>query len=91
ESPTYNNQVIDRINEVIRLYPQNSEAHYLLSNQYAIVNQYEKAIEELVIYKDLMNINPYRGGPSLKKVDKLMEKYYKIINAKKPKGVIIQQ
>ncbi|MGD9581680.1 MAG: tetratricopeptide repeat protein, partial [Vampirovibrionia bacterium] len=90
ETPNYDNQIIERLKTAIRLYPQNTEAHYQLALHYAIINKYEKAIDELIIYKNLIKINPYSGAPSDKKIDKLIEKYFKIINARTP-NVIIKQ
>lgn len=90
ESPGYHNEVINRLTNVIRLYPQSTKAHYMLSIQCAITGDFENAINELIIYKNLYHINPYKNGPNLKKVDKLMEKYYKIINARQKKEVLTQ-
>lgn len=90
QTPSYEKQIIDRLHIAIKLYPQNAEAHFLLSKHFANIAKYQDAIDELVIYKNLLKINPYTGAPNDKKVDKLIEKYYKILNARKP-NVIIKQ
>lgn len=90
ESPGYDKQIIERLYAAIKLYPQNAEAHYLLSQHLAKITNYEEAINELVIYKDLLRINPYNGSLQPEKIDKLIKKYYNILNTKKT-NVIIKQ
>lgn len=85
KTPQYSSELEQRLIQVIKLFPQCSKAHYMLSEHYAQQGKFDLALEQLMVYKDLMNIDPYPLGPGEKKVDHLAKHYYQIIQAHKLK------
>jgi tetratricopeptide (TPR) repeat protein len=82
QTPDYNNQIISRLEEVIKYYPQSAEAHYKLSQYYARQADYDQAIKEMELFVKLQSLNPYKNAPGPAKVQKIIDKYAEIRDKK---------
>lgn len=80
KQPGIHQQVIDKLLAASELYPENAQLHYMLSNHYAKIMQYENAINELVKYLDSMQLTPFPDAPTPEEAQELLNKYHSIIN-----------
>lgn len=67
----------NRLNEVIRIFPQSAQAHFILSELYAKTSNDTKALEELLLFIDLAPLTPYPNAPNQNEIQKRLEKYNK--------------
>lgn len=71
----YTLELIKNLQETVKYYPQDTEAHYLLQEAYAKIGYYQMALEEMKIYVNLAQFNNFNGAPKPEQIRGLTEKY----------------